>query len=302
MANWDPVEQGQTSSELGWAKGDSQRKIWGLSHTHLANAIDLFSKGPAEGADDSPVREAIAAWTGFAWLAQLGERPELTQPLAAACADFVKGLTAGDEERTIRGYSAVETVVSRIRAQFGHDLGRSWNKQGIDDEFDQLIDASALLVERLRHENLTDTDTKNTYELAVKIAHGWMRLVNGSYFLLYSEPYSEAAADIVSGMGDRDSQRVQAGVAQFVELRTRLSDGSTTIVEGAQPRRGDPVEFPDAVPGGRYVAATDGRPVEGHPDRWSIDVVLSDPRVRSPLSTRPPEKSSDVGAQGRERA
>jgi hypothetical protein len=34
------------------------------------------------------------------------------------------------------------------------------------------------------------------------------------------------------------------------------------------------------VPGGRYVAATDGRPVEGHPGRWSVDVVLSDPRDR----------------------
>ena len=191
MVNWGPVEQGQMSSELGWTKGDPLRKIWGLSHTHLANAIELFSNKPEKGAGPSAVQEAIAAWTGFAWLAELGERPELTQPLAAACDDFVKGLNEGDEGRTIRGYSAVETIVSRIRAQFGYDLGRSWNKQGIDEEFDQLVDASALLTDRLKHENLTDTDTKNTYELAIKIAHGWARLVNGSYFLLYSEPYSK---------------------------------------------------------------------------------------------------------------
>jgi hypothetical protein len=178
----------------------------------------------------------------------------------------------------MRGYSAVETIVSRIRAQFGYDVGRSWNLQKIDEEFGQLIEASALLAGRLEHEHPTDTDTKNTYELAVKIAHGWARLVNGSYFLLYSAPYSEAAASIVSGMGDRDLERVQAGVEQMVELGARLSEGSTTIVEGGQPRKGDPVKFPNAVPGGRYVAATDGRPVKGHSDRWSVDVVLSDPR------------------------
>ncbi len=278
MANWDPVEQGQRSAELGWTKGDPQRKIWGLSHTHLANAIELFSNKPEKGAGPSAVQEAIAAWTGFAWLAELGERLELTQPLAAACDDFVKGLTEGDEGRTLHGYSAVEMIVSRIRAQFGYDLGRSWNKQGIDEEFDQLVDASALLIDRLTHENLTDTDTKNTYELAVKIAHGWARLVNGSYFLLYSEPYSEAAADVVSGMSQRDPVRVRAGVKNLVDLSARLSGRSTTIVEGEKPRKGDPVEFSNAVPGGRYVAAADGRPVEGNPNRWSVDVVLSDPR------------------------
>jgi hypothetical protein len=265
-------------SELGWTKGDPRRKIWGLSHTHLANAIELFSKGHGEATEDSPVQEAVAAWTGFAFLAELGERLELTRPLAVACEDFVKGLTQADQEQTIRGYSAIETIVSRIRAQFGYDLGRSWNKQGIDVEFDQLIDASALLVDRLNHENLTDTDIKNTYELAVKIAHGWTRLVNGSYFLLYSEPYSRAAADVVSGTSDRDLERVRAGVKQLVELRERVSGGSTTIVEGERPRKGDPVEFPNAVPGGRYVAAADGHPVEGSPERWSVDVVLSDPR------------------------
>jgi hypothetical protein len=280
MANWGPAEHDKVSSDLGWTKSDSQRTIWGLSHTHLANAIELFSIDSGEGTHESPVREATDAWMGFKWLAELGERPELTQPLAAACEEFVKGLTEKDEERTIRGYSAIETIVSRIRAQFGHDLGRSWNKQGIDEEFDQLIDASTLLVSRLTHENLTDTDTKNTYELAVKIAHGWSRLVKGSYFLLYSKPYSEAAEDIVSGMRGRDLECVQAGIGQMVELSARLSEGSTTIVEGEQPRKGDPVEFPNVVPGGRYVAATDGRPVEGHPGRWSVDVVLSDPRDR----------------------
>ncbi len=278
MASSGPVGQGQMGSELGWTKGDPQRKIWGLSHTHLANAIELFSKGHGEGTGDSPVQEAAAAWTGFAFLAELGERPELTRPLAVACEDFVKGLTEADQERTIRGYSAIETIVSRIRAQFGYDLGRSWNKQGIDVEFDQLIDASALLVDRLEHENLTDTDMENTFELAVKIAHGWTRLVNGSYFLLYSEPYSRAAAGVVSGMGDGDLERVRAGVEQLVELGARLSGGSTTIVEGERPRKGDPVEFPNAVPGGHYVAAADGHPVEGSPERWSVDVVLSDPR------------------------
>ena len=177
----------------------------------MANAIDAFSNNSGERGDESPIREATAAWRGFALLAELGERVELTQPLATAANNFVQGLTDRDEEQTLHGYSAIETIVSRIRAQFGYDLGRSWNKQGIDEEFDQLIDASALLVDRLKHENLTDTDTKNTYGLAVKIARGWQRLVNGSYFLLYSEPCSSAAANIVSGMDDGDFARVQSG-------------------------------------------------------------------------------------------
>jgi hypothetical protein len=298
VAKWDRFEQTQTGLELGWTKSDSRRKIWGLSHTHLANAIDQFSSW-LEPVDDSPVREATAALTGFAWLAELEERIELTQPLAAACADFVTGLTEGDQERTIRGYSAVETIVSRIRARFGYDLGRSWNKQGIDEEFDHLVEASALLVDRLKHENLTDTDTRNTYDLAVKIAHGWKRLVNGSYFLLYSEPYSEAAAAIISAMDEHDSQRVHAGVEQIVELGIRLAGASTTFVEGAQPKKGDLVEVRDAVPGGRYVAAADARAVEGHPNRWSVEAVLSDPRVAGPLRR---DNSSDVGAERRERA
>ena len=210
-------------------------------------------------------------------MAELGERLELTQPLATAAADFVQGLTEQDEERTLRGYSAIETVVSRIRAQFGYDLGRSWNKQGIDEEFDQLIDASALLIDRLKHENLTDNDTKNTHELAVKIAHGWQRLVNGSYFLLYSEPYASAAANVVSAMDDGDFARVQSEVEALSELHSRLRGGPTILVEGDQPRKGDPVDVRDGVPGGRYVAATDGRAVEGR-GRWSVEVVLSDPR------------------------
>ena len=151
-------------------------------------------------------------------LAELGERVELTQPLAAACDDFAKGLEEGDEERTIRGYTAVETIVDGIRARFGYDLGRAWNKQEIDTEFDQLIDASALLVDRLNHEHLTDTDERNTYDLAVKIARGWARLVNGSYFLSYSVPFSEATKGIVAGIVDRDPGRVKAGVEQLVRL------------------------------------------------------------------------------------
>jgi hypothetical protein len=79
-------------------------------------------------------------------------------------------------------------------------------------------------------------------------------------------------------MRQRDSVRVRAGVKHLVDLSARLSGGSTTIVEGEKPRKGDPVEFSNAVPGGRYVAAADGRPVEGNPNRWSVDVVLSDPR------------------------
>jgi len=268
------------SDELGWAKGDPSRKIWGLSHSHLANAIDQFSKDSAEGADESLLREAGAARTGFAWLVELGERLELTEPLATACDDFVRGLTEEDTELTMRGYSAVETIVSRLREQFGEDLGRSWNVQAIDLEFDRLIVASAILVDRLKHEALTDTDIANTYGLAVKIAHGWTRLVHGSYFLGYSEPYSEAAASIVSGMTDRNLDHVRAGIEKMVALVARLSQASATIVEGERPRKGDPVNFPDGVPGGRYVATTDGRRVEGCPERWSVDIVLSDPRTR----------------------
>lgn len=276
----DAGGQGEADPDLGWTSTEAPRRIWGLSHTHLANAIDLFSNASSEAGDKSPLREAIAAWRGFAWLAELGERLELTQPLANAAADFVQGLTDRDEELTLRAYSSIETNVSRIRAQFGYDLGRSWNKQGIDEEFDQLIDASALLVDRLGHENLTDTDTKNTHELAVKIAHGWQRLVNGSYFLLYSEPYSSAATNIVAGMDEGDLARLQSGVEAFSELRSRLGGRPTIVVEGDQPRKGDPIEVPDGVPGGRYVAATDGRAAEGRGGRWSVEVVLSDPRNR----------------------
>ena len=267
------------SEELGWAKGDPPRKIWGLSHTHLANAIDQFSKDSREGAaHESLMREASAAWTGFAWLVELGERLEVTEPLAMACDDFVSGASEGDTERTMRGYSAIETIVSRLREQFGEDLGRSWNMQAIDNDFDRLIDASAKLVDRLKHENLTDTDTANTYELAVRIAHGWTRLVNGSYFLGYSEAFAKAAASIVSGMKDGDLGHLEAGIEQMVALAARMSQASTTIVEGKRPRKGDPVELRGGVPGGRYVATNDGLPVEGQPGRWSVDVVLSDPR------------------------
>jgi len=224
------------------------------------------------------MREATAAWTGFSWLAELGERLEVTEPLETACDDFVRGVIEGDSELTMRGYSAAETIVSRLREQFGEDLGRSWNLQAIDEEFDQVINASAILVDRLKRQNLTDTDITNTYDLAVKIAHGWTRLVHGSYFLGYSQPFSEAATGIVAGMKDRDPERVRAGIERMVELSARLSQVSIAFVEGERPRKGDPVEFPDGVPGGRYVAATDGSPVEGYPERWSVDVVLSDPR------------------------
>lgn len=280
MPDGDAAEKlGPVSHELGWAKGNPPRRIWGLSHTHLANAIDQFARGSGEGvAHESLMREATAAWTGFAWLVELGERLEVTKPLATACDDFARGVTEGDTELAMRGYSAVETIVSRLRERFGEDLGRSWNVQEIDEEFDRLIEASAILVDRLKHENLTDADTTNTYELAVKIAHGWTRLVHGSYFLGYSEPYSKAATKIVSGMKDRNPDHLQEGIEQMVALALRLSQVSATIVEGEQPRKGDPVEFPDGVPGGRYVATTDGRPLEGDPKRWSVDVVLSDPR------------------------
>ena len=224
------------------------------------------------------MREATAAWRGFAWLVELGERLEVTEPLATACNDFARGVTEGDTELAMRGYSAVETIVSRLRERFGEDLGRSWNVQEIDEEFDRLIEASAILVDRLKHENLTDTDATNTYELAVKIAHGWTRLVHGSYFPGYSKPYSKAATKIVSGMKDRNPDHLQEGIEQMVALALRLSQVSATIVEGGQPRKGDPIEFPDGVPGGRYVATTDGRPLEGDPKRWAVDVVLSDPR------------------------
>jgi hypothetical protein len=245
----------------------------------LANAIDQFARGSGEGvAHESLMREATAAWTGFAWLVELGERLEVTKPLATACDDFARGVTEGDTELAMRGYSAVETIVSRLRERFGEDLGRSWNVQEIDEEFDRLIEASAILVDRLKHENLTDADTTNTYELAVKIAHGWTRLVHGSYFLGYSEPYSKAATKIVSGMKDRNPDHLQEGIEQMVALALRLSQVSVTIIEGAQPRKGDHVEVPDGVPGGRYVATTDGRPLEGDMKRWSVDVVLVDPR------------------------
>jgi hypothetical protein len=268
----------RVANELGWAKGDAPRKIWGVSHTHLANAIDELSRDPVAGAHESLVREATAARAGFAWLVELGERLEVTEPLATACDDFVMGVTEGDAERTMRGYSTAETIISRLREQFGENLGRSWNVQEIDEEFDRVLLASAMLVDRLKHEDLTDTDVANTYELAVKIAQGWTRLVRGSYFLAYSEPYSQAAARIVSGMKDHDLEQVRAGIEEMVALAARLSQPSAVVVDGERPRKGEPVEFPGGVPGGRYVAATDGRPVEGFPERWSVDVLLTDPR------------------------
>ena len=273
-----PEQQSRVSDELGWVRGDAPRKIWGLSHTHLANAIDELSTDSAEGAHESLLREATAAWKGFAWLAELGERLEVTEPLATACDDFVRGVAEGDPERTMRGYSAAETIVSRLREQFGENLGRSWNVQEIDEEFDRVIRASAMLVDRLEHEDLTDADIANTYELAVKIARGWTRLVHGSYFLAYSEPYSQAAARIVSGMKDHGLEQVRAGIEEMVALAARLSQPSAAVVDGERPRKGERVEFPEGVPGGRYVATTDGRPVEGFPQRWSVDVRLTDPR------------------------
>jgi hypothetical protein len=278
MAESGRSAEDEPSRGLGWTNDDSSRTIWGLSHTHLANAIDQFSKAAASEKCETAIQEAIAARTGFARLADFGARLELTGPLAEACDDLARGLADDDEDRTLRGYSAAETTVSQIRAQFGFDLGRSWNLQEIDREFDQLTEASASLVDRLGHKHLTDTDTKNTYELAVKIAHGWTRLVNGSYFLAHCVPRSEAAANIVSGMGDDDPQRLRDGVDQMAELGARLSNELTTAVDGEQPHKGDPVVFPGAVPGGRYIAAANGRPLEGPPNHWSVDVVLRDPR------------------------
>jgi hypothetical protein len=280
MANSGGSQLGGPIPGLGWTDSDSSRTIWGLSHTHLANAIDQFSKSAAGARCETAIAEAVAARTGFDRLASSGARPELTKPLAAACEDLARGLADGDEDRTLRGYSTAETVVHRIRAQFGFDVGRSWNLQEIDREFDQLVEASALLVERLGHKHLTETDNKNTYELAVKISHGWTRLVNGSYFLAHSVPRAEAAENIVSGMGDPDPQRLQTGVDQMTELAARLANGLSTVVTGAQPHKGDPVTLPAGVPGGRYIAAADGRPLEGLPGRWSVDVVLSNPRRR----------------------
>jgi hypothetical protein len=265
--------------EIGWGKGDSSRTIWGLSHGHLANAIDEFSKDSDEEARESLVREANAARAGFAWLAELGQRAEVTEPLATACDEFMRGVAQRNTELAMHGYSALEMIVSRLREQFGEDLGRSWKMQAIDEEFDRVFHASASLVDRLMHENLTDTDTANTYELAVKISHGWSRLVHGSYFLGYSEPYSEAVASIVSGMRDHCPEQVRAGTEKMVALAGRLSQVSATIVAGDRPQKGDPVVFGEGVPGGLYLAATDGHLVEGYTDQWSVEVVLTDPRV-----------------------
>jgi hypothetical protein len=81
-------------------------------------------------------------------------------------------------------------------------------------------------------------------------------------------------------MTERDREDVRAGVEQMIELDTRLAGGSAILVAGQQPRKGDLVDYPHGVPGGWYVAATGGLLVKGHPDRWSVDVVLSDPRER----------------------
>ncbi len=298
MAKWDRFEQTQTGLELGWTKSDSRRKIWGLSHTHLANAIDQFSSW-LEPVDDSPVREATAALTGFAWLAELEERIELTQPLAAACADFVTGLTEGDQERTIRGYSAVETIVSRIRARFGYDLGRSWNKQGIDEEFDHLVEASALLVDRLKHENLTDTDTRNTYDLAVKIAHGWKtarqrELLPAVLRTVLRGCCSHHLGDGRTTIRNECTPESSTSVELGIPTGRRIHDlrGRRPAQKG-RSRRCPRCECPAAV----MSRPTDGRAVEGHPNRWSVEVVLSDPRIAGSSSGA---KSSDVGAESRE--
>jgi len=264
--------------EIGWRKGDSSRTIWGLSHGHLANAIEQFSKDSDEEVHESLMREATAARTGFTWLAGLGQRLEVTDPLATASDEFMRGVAQRDAELAMHGYSALEMIVSRLREQFGEDLGRSWKMQAIDEEFDRVIHASAILVDRLTQDNLTNTDIANTYELAVRISQGWARLVHGSYFLGYSRPYSEAAASIVSGMRDHSPEDVRAGARKMIALARRLSQLSATIVAGEQPRKGDPVAFTNGVPGGRYLATTDGQPVEGYPDQWSVEVGLSDPR------------------------
>jgi len=136
-----------------------------------------------------------------------------------------------------------------------------------------------LLAGRLEHEHPTDTDTKNTYELAVKIAHGWARLVNGSYFLLYSAPYSEAAASIVSGMGDRDLERVQLLVSSRWSSSARdCPRGRRRSSRVDSPARATRSSSPMRCPAAAMSPPLNGRPVKGHSDRWSVDVVLSDPR------------------------
>lgn len=273
-----PTVTRSVSYDIGFTKDDPPRTIWGLSHGHLANAIDQLSKDSGEEAHASLVREATAAWTGFTWLVELGQRLEVTKPLATACNEFMRGVTQPDTELAMHGYSALEMIISRLREQFGEDLGRSWNTQAVDEEFDRVINASAILVDRLRHEGMTAADVTNTYELAIKIGQGWARLVHASYFLGYSEPYSEAATRIVSGMRDHRLEEVRAGQKTMVALAGRLSQVSATILTGEQPRKGDHVAFTNGVPGGRYVATTDGHSVEGYPDQWSVEVVLSDPR------------------------
>ncbi|MGA2528968.1 MAG: hypothetical protein ABSG36_07365 [Acidimicrobiales bacterium] len=252
----------------------------------MANAIDQFSNGPDETAQESLIFEATAAQTGFVRLVELGQRLEVTVPLATVSEEFLRGITTGDRELAVHAYSGAEMLISRLREQFGEDLGRSWNTQAIDWEFDQVINASAILVDRLSHENLTATDIANTYELAVKIAHGWMRLVHGSYFLIYSEPYSKAAETIVLGMRNHRPTEVRAGTETMTALATRLSLGSASIVTGEQPRKGDPVAYANGVPGGRYLATADGSPMEGFPDQWSVEVVLCDPRKTASSVTR----------------
>ena len=56
MANRGPDKPSLMSSDLGWTKGDPGRKIWGLSHTHLANAIDRFLKDSGHEANETPAR------------------------------------------------------------------------------------------------------------------------------------------------------------------------------------------------------------------------------------------------------
>jgi len=263
----------------GWAVGDPSVNIWGVSHNHLANALEEFWKGPGQGSYEFLIQEGTAAMVGFMWLAEIGERLDLTQPVADATEDFVKGLTLEDHGRTMRGYGILETVIGRLREQFGDDVRRSWNLEEIDIEFDRLIEASDVLVERLCREDLTVTDIENTYELAVKIAHGWTRLAEGGYFPSYSDDYVEATTRITSGLKDDDQASVQAGVARIAALHRRLTEGETIIITGEQPREGDPVDYAGGLPGRQYVAAANGRPVEGHADRWAVEVLISDPET-----------------------
>jgi len=134
VAKWDRFEQ--TPNRPGSSAGQEatpRRKIWGLSHTHLANAIDQFLGVGSNSGRFAPCERRPPRFDGasLGWQSlKNGSSSHSRWRLHGA--ELRHGLTEGDQERTIRGVFGCrdDRPVGSARA-FGYDLAVLGNKQGI---------------------------------------------------------------------------------------------------------------------------------------------------------------------------